>query len=47
LRLDDENIVGMKGLCINGRFLATIENIRTIDVITWKIVDDEEHFFKP
>jgi len=46
LGLDDPEVLGIKGLCINGRFVASIEDVRSIDVVIWEQVDDGEHFFK-
>jgi len=46
LELEGPDILGLKGLCINGRFVASIEDVRSIDVVIWEQIEEKDHFFK-
>jgi hypothetical protein len=45
-KLGLEDFIGVKGLCINGRYVTTIEDVKSIDVVLWEAVEEEEHYFK-
>lgn len=45
-KLGLDSFIGLKGICINGRFLTTIEDVKSIDIVVWELVDTENYFYK-